>query len=94
LFIPDPEPPDLDFFYFFPRIPDSRIKKEQIPDLGSRFSTLIVSCYFFPVSRLKSTQCGISVQSLIDWYNNQPDQPDDSQFVSGESASLQVMELK
>jgi hypothetical protein len=46
------------------------------------------------VSRLKSTQCGISVQSLIDWYNNQPDQPDDSQFVSGESASLQVMELK
>ena len=43
------------------------------------------------MSRLKSSsQCGLSVQSLIAWYINQPDQPDDSQFVSGEASSLQV----
>jgi len=40
------------------------------------------------IGRLKNAYCGITLSALTDWYLNQPDTPDDSQFV--QSDNLQV----
>ena len=44
------------------------------------------------VSRLKTTQCGISVHHLTEWYLNQPETPDDSQYVPG--GEISVLQIK
>ena len=43
----------------------------------------------FVLIRLKNTKCGPSIGGLTEWDTNQPDSPDDSQFV--EQANHQVL---